>query len=535
MQRFYTIFLLGLGLLIGLISCSQKAASERAMATVAAGSVAVPAKATTLVLASQGGPPKKLPVLVGPRHLRQQAAPLIWAAVPQTISDSSGQQLAAASAEAVGGPTLLDTAIAKASQVFRIQAGHDTLLIGEAGTTVWVPAQAFEQQRMPVLSGEVEVQLREFYALSDMLLQGLATTAGPATLETAGMVHLAATANGQVCTLRRGSSLEVGFPTKTLQPDMQLFSGINKPGHTPDWRPVAQPWGRAMRERPWQRPLYPHGYGGMRAYLRRQMLFSAATAQRLEAQHRPRQVRRWLRYLGREQHTPLLGAVVATLELNASGQLTNVWLLSATDEELATEARRALQKLTTRWRPAATDQGQAVRSELTVDILFTADQRVLVEHLRWDERATRDMYRADQTRRQPPTTAQLRDATVPEAAAYVFRATTLGWLNCDRFLLFSGPLIRQQIALAGPPAAVSLVLKTRRSIVQGEERAGKVCFERVPKGEAATLVAIRRNQGQLYLAMSDIVIGQQAAPSLHFQLMTANELKAAVARLESAN
>ncbi|RZK29417.1 MAG: hypothetical protein EOO63_09115, partial [Hymenobacter sp.] len=506
MKQLYKGILIGLSPLVGLSSCSQEAAPENAspeLSAAATGSVVIPAETSISMPVSkdnsndsQEGKPA-YPKKHAANHWdkRQQANHLqllqYASLLPKVTTTTCAQQLALSpGVEVASKVVLIDTAAAKVAQVFWIRPDHDTLLVGAEGTTVWVPAQVFEQQRAPVLSGEVEVRLREFYTLADILLQRLTTTAGPALLETSGMVQLTATANGQACTLKRGSSLEVTFPTRQFQENMQLFNGVSRPNQRLDWQPANKSWAATTRERPWCRPLYPHGYGGMRGHLRRQLAFTEATAQRLQTQRQPRQVRRWLRCLGRERRTPLLGAVLATLELSASGQPTNILLPTATDAELGAIVRQALQKMTTSWRPATTSWGLAVRSQLAVEVLFTADQRVLVEHLRWNEGATKIMYRTDQAKHQLPAAAQLRNATASEAAAYIFQATNLGWLNCDQFIYFASPLIRQQLAMAGVHAEVSLVLKNRRTVLPSGMRAGQICFERVPKGEAATLVAI---------------------------------------------
>ena len=544
MQRFYQSLLLGLSLLVGLTSCSQEATREKARPAAflaAAGSIAAPAKAIRKM--PEGGEQSPgAPHASAPKHLtaRWGKRPFIklLQASPQgsigsgTTAGSLAQQPAAlASVGIVGKSILPDTAVEKPAQIFRINPDRDTLLVGAAGTAVWVPAQVFAQNGQPLAGVEVQVRLREFYTLTDIVLQRLSTTAGPALLETAGMVQLMATANGQACTLKRGSSLAVSFPTRQVQENMQLFYGVNRPGRSLDWRPAASAGERAARERAWRRPMPARGYGGMRGYLQRQVAFTAATAGRLAAQHQPRQVRRWLRHLHRGERRPLVGAVVAAFELSASGQLTDVRLINTTDAELATAVQQALRG-SPRWRPATTSRGLAVRSQLQVEVLFTADQRVLVEHLRWDEGTTKRSYASSLTKRQPLTDAQLHTATAQEVAAYVFQTANLGWLNCDQFLLFTGRLIRQRVAAGSAPAEVSLVLKARRSIMGSSTSSGHIRFERVPEGEAATLVAIRRDPNGFFLAIRDIIIGQQEEPPLAFKPLTANELKAAVDQLE---
>jgi len=541
MRRFYGSLAIGWSLLTGLPSCSQQAASEQPATPVlpvsavsAAETKASDAVCTTNSWAFSGAGKLAGPVVRHKVLASYRIEPRV-SAVSSLLADTAARwPLRVPSAAETQGAA--DTAYTKPAQVFRIRADQDTLLVGLEGTTVWVPAQVFEQNHLLVGSAEVEVHLREYYTLADMLLQRLSTTAGPVPLETAGMVQLTATAHGQPCTLRQGSSLEVSFPTRQVQENMQLFQGAYKPGHLLDWQPAPHQGARTTQERPWRRPLYSRGYGGMREQLRRQVVFTAAMAERCAAQRHSRSMRRWLRHF--DQQVSPVGAVVSTFVLSASGQLTEVRSLTASAPELTASVLQALHGSTARWRPALTGQGLAVRSQLTVEVLFTADQRVLVKRLWWNETVTRQLYRADQLKRDTVAARQLQGAALEVAdylfqtTGYTFQCARLGWLNCDQFINFVSPLIRQRVASASAQTDVSLVLKARRTVLRGGLEEGCVHFERVPQGEAATLVAIRRDQKQLYLALRDMVISHQLEPALEFRPVTERELKAAIAQLE---
>jgi len=119
-----------------------------------------------------------------------------------------------------------------------VRPGRDTLLLGAQGTHVLVPAHAWD---LPDSTAVVQLALREFYTPADIILAGLSTNAGPQLLETGGMVHLAATANGRPVRLLPGRPVLLRLPTRLAQPGMQLFEGVvHGHGQAPDWQlPVA--------------------------------------------------------------------------------------------------------------------------------------------------------------------------------------------------------------------------------------------------------------------------------------------------------
>jgi hypothetical protein len=119
---------------------------------------------------------------------------------------------------------------APALQVFRVRAGRDTILVGQQGTRLVVPARAFD---VPASSGPVELRLREFYSIPDIVLAGLGTRAGLDLLETGGMLHLDAAADGQTVHLRPNMQVLVQLPTKQQQPGMQLFEGVSNDASYP--------------------------------------------------------------------------------------------------------------------------------------------------------------------------------------------------------------------------------------------------------------------------------------------------------------
>lgn len=185
---------------------------------------------------------------------RRRSATTLAAATPDEPA-GLGEDLAPDSARTVELRSFLQAGL-PAAQLFTVYPGRDTLLMGTQGTQVLVPAHAWN---LPDSTAVVQLALQEFYTPADIILAGLSTTAGPQLLETGGMVHLAATANGQPVQLLPGRPVLLRLPTRRAQPGMQLFEGVVRGhGQAPDWQLPVAPHGatatRLGRRTPARRP-----------------------------------------------------------------------------------------------------------------------------------------------------------------------------------------------------------------------------------------------------------------------------------------
>jgi hypothetical protein len=274
-------YFLGVGLsVLALAGCSRTERTPEAAAAPAAAPSAVPiasSAATKPALPGASGLPaadadtlapapttgsaeatRLLALLEGPRR---RSATTLAAATPHEPA-SRPEESAPDSARTAELRRFLEAGL-PAAQLFTVHPGRDTLLMGTQGTQVLVPAHAWD---LPDSTAVVQLALREFYTPADIILAGLSTTAGPQLLETGGMVHLAATAQGQPVQLLPGRPVLLRLPTRRAQPGMQLFEGVVRGrGQAPDWQlPTAralaatQP-GHAAGRRPGWRAVVRQG------------------------------------------------------------------------------------------------------------------------------------------------------------------------------------------------------------------------------------------------------------------------------------
>ena len=126
-------------------------------------------------------------------------------------------------------------------QEFTLEPGKGSVIEGKAGTKVWIPANAlaFADGRLP--SSPITFRIKESYAYSDMIIDGLSTHSDDRLLETGGMVYLEAEAAGQKLALSKGQEMAVSLPTEQLKEGMQLFMGEQSAdGQLSNWTPTRQ-------------------------------------------------------------------------------------------------------------------------------------------------------------------------------------------------------------------------------------------------------------------------------------------------------
>jgi hypothetical protein len=121
----------------------------------------------------------------------------------------------------------------KPSQVFIVNAQLECRLTGAGGTIVKIAPNSFVDENGEVVKGEVQVEMKEMYTKSDMILSNAHTVCYNAPLKSGGEIFLGASRNGEPLILANDKPISVEVPATSAE-TMQLFNG--KPdGNTIDW------------------------------------------------------------------------------------------------------------------------------------------------------------------------------------------------------------------------------------------------------------------------------------------------------------
>lgn len=390
-------------------------------------------------------------------------------------------------------------------QSFHLPAGKDTLLTCREGTTLCIPAHAFvwAQTGEPV-TGAVVFRVKEYYSIGDALLANLSTMTRSDLLETGGMVYLEATADGEACALKEGAAVRIGFPYREKKEGMQLFNGRRKNG-TMRWEAAAQPAPGALEEPEVetvfqvvnQMPAYKGGVRKLQEYIAKTLRYPRGAVSR-----------------------NVQGSVFVGFVVGRNGEIEETRVLKGVDPDLDAEALRVMNGMP-RWNPGK-QSGQPVKVRYSLPIRFTLGDGTA---------ATIDSLSRNGFEREIDDPA-LGTADLYDVGRYLFSASRLGWINCDRFYAYTGPRTDYFVNLGqATNVDVKIVFDAFNAIMTGVAYKDRYYFEKVPVGEKITIVALKHENGAYHLAVQEAQVTGWQGAELVFEPVTMEKLKAEMTKL----
>jgi hypothetical protein len=117
---------------------------------------------------------------------------------------------------------------------------------------------------------------------------------------------------------------------------------------------------------------------------------------------------------------------------------------------------------------------------------------------------------------------------------YTFNITSLGWINCDKFLARQGPRT-QFVASTGDEFENTyfqsfLIFKDMNSIIGGKWIDGKLVFDGMPVGRRVTLVCVGMKDGKAYSSLKETNISPTMLTGLEFQETTPEKFRESLKR-----
>ena len=286
--------------------------------------------------------------------------------------------------------------------------------------------------------------------------------------------------------------------------------------------------------------------------------------------------RRTLAALSKLHQQPVVRQVQLRFTLDSAGVLTKADVLPGSDNQLGPPALAALQRLE-RWRPArlpafanALPVGEPTPAVGQVNIVLTKKHGFIFDRVHWSLPRTewpharqlrktvdsllasssfrRRYWRAQDSlaylrmlatqQRVAANQANLRtqftdgsQAAITQDGVYnELRTEGLGWINCDRFARM-GNLFVYRVLANTQGAVVSLIFKELNTVISGQPLNERLThFANVPYGCPAIVVALRRENGVLYLAKHEVRLGNEPLLALDFRPVTVAELRATLKR-----
>lgn len=390
----------------------------------------------------------------------------------------------------------------KEEETFEVIAGKETVFRGKKGTIIKIPATTFD-----VAEGtKIEIKLQEFYKTNDIVKANLTTFSKDKMLETNGMIHIEATANGLPVKAKENYLLMM--PKKRTdyneRNDMQLFEGVaTKQAQNIDWR-VQQPNFSFLFN-----AANIIGQRNEMKNLRKSLTDTCGCTKmlvwRIDSLH--------IKQLKKEgANTDNLEEFIAS-DLRPKGynfDHVNKDTMSGFCRELAAWAapdyswhRRIPWKL--KHEVANGAIYAQYRASSYDSLLINLDRYIALSH------EAEKAMRAGKSQ----TSSQFN----------VFETKQLNWINCDRFYNISESLLTSVKTgiRATPNVEAKLIFTKLSSIMNANNKEGELSFDRIPIGEPAMLIVMKLENGISYLATQQINVGKTAI-KLKFKALTPDEI-----------
>lgn len=390
----------------------------------------------------------------------------------------------------------------KTPQIFSLLTSKDTTIICAEGTSIKIKAKSFVSEKTgKEITGNIQISIKEYYKLSDIVLAKLSTTTNGKLLETAGMIYITASSNNENCILKQGQKIKIGFPTKERKDDMQLYTGDWKSDYQINWELVSNSVDQnKVFTTVDENATFPGGDQMMMQFLYKTISYPQIS-----------------------EEQGIQGTVYVGFVVDQDGNISNASVLKGIDPYCDKEALSAIKSLP-RMTPAKL-KGENVSVNFTLPIRFTLDggSTYNVDYKKNFEKTYSD------------TTIQ--NASSNSISNYLFSSSTLGWINCDRLWKNnSAPRVNYIVKLNDiEKSNADVVFHRFKSVLNGYPSSDGFSFPNTPSGEQITLVAIKYIDEKPYLAIKETQTSSLTEKEFTFQPVTMELLKSEMKKLDRFN
>ncbi|MFB9051625.1 hypothetical protein ACFFVB_00915 [Formosa undariae] len=422
----------------------------------------------------------------------------------------------------------------KPFQTITFNADKDTTLICVEGTKLTIKKGSFLDKNNTIVTGNIDLEVTEYYKLSDMVLAHLSTQSDGKLLETGGMLNVKAYQNNAPVHLAPNTTIEILFPTTSKKNGMQLFSGawdnenINWTVQNNSNTEVAVNVEVILQEEQVEVPFsiveIPPAYPGCEHLepSASKKCTSVAISKFFMANFNT-EIAMNLGLTGRQR-------INTIFRINQEGRPVSITSRAA-DPELEIEANRVI-SLLPKMTPGK-QRGKTVIVPYSLPLVFQAEsnQRSAL---------TGSTPRKETLRRDSIVNKRFEDKLIENSASvkvyelngYILRTSKLGWINCDRFIRRTNIPFKLKIKNAGD-ARISMIFRSIQSIIPSHKIGDTFDFKMVPKGENVVLIAIKKDLGKLYLGSVETKTAENPEIEFDFKEITLENLHKEIEQLNS--
>jgi len=398
---------------------------------------------------------------------------------------------------------------------FLISPNSDTLLFGTSGTALFIPAGSFNLSDST--EKEVKITLKEYYDMSDILMQDLSTEAGGGELlETGGMINIQASdSKDDNLSLKYGKEIIVHFPKNgNTADDMKLFSeGFYD--RTMD----------ANNSIIWDEEENSEGYetDSIVSWHSKKGEVDKNTLFLTDGRHIYDWVRDTIELTQEERDYVRFRDVTIKYIITKEGNLENIHYEKDYEIDKVNRLMQIVQKMP-RLQPY-TVNGSPIDNECW--LVFG------VKYVPSKYENDKDYLKSLEKKYPEFEKKSINDIDQVELNYFIFSSAKLGWLNVDRFVDDPAPKVDMALTLDDPAdVTVKLIYKDYKSVISPMFSNGVHSFSGIPEEKNITLMIIRNTNDKLMMSITEHVTAQGEITGMKFKEYTLGELKTELKKLD---
>lgn len=381
------------------------------------------------------------------------------------------------------------------------------------GTAVHIPAFAMLDEFGNPVSGDVTITLTEALSPLEYFTEGLTTVSGDRILETDGMIRIEAAAEngGELC-LDPDAEMTILVPSTNVDPRMELF--VSETGD--DWDATGQ--ANLIRDAAYEAPPVYRGprYPNLR-FVPDESSMPGKPIQPVEPRrpkepsqdkYQPRY--KWYDFLwrGKKKAQAKRQYDLAVERYETRMERYDKRRKKYEDNLATLDARKAAyeDKLDA-WHIEQDCAREVWEKEVLEPALDDYQVRFDRAHQRYQEKydAWRER-RAQEAEKRIESLEALGELNARDVSGYVFKLNSFGWINCDYFL--QDDRARQPIVINNDceeKVPVVVAYTNAKSIIRPDfTQSGKYILRNVPKGEPATIISYKVEDGQVMMCRKEL-------------------------------
>ena len=120
---------------------------------------------------------------------------------------------------------------------------------------------------------------------------------------------------------------------------------------------------------------------------------------------------------------------------------------------------------------------------------------------------------------------KIQNVSSEEMDKYVFAASELGWINCDRFYNNNSPKIDFVLETENPQNTTAyLKFKSINALMLGYLQNGKLVFKNIPKGEQVSVITIQSYEKTPSMSVLNSTTSSTPLPVNNYKPFTVSQL-----------